>query len=168
MQKYGIPVTRDVFRFNSKCSLVKLLCTLARLGEGTLLQPLRLDFFGIDFPLHPRSQLPYLFVLIAGRKTRGNARRAHERAPLPNLTTPATIAPPPSSHLSPAQVSARRTISRRRVPLGECFPCISQNALALFFLRYRHDGRGRGGRFDETEATKHSGPVSVGRRPNPD
>ena len=46
--------------FNIKCSLLKLLCTLTRLLEGTLLQPLRLDFFGIDFPSHPLSQLPFL------------------------------------------------------------------------------------------------------------
>ena len=42
------------FCFSSKCSLLKLLCTLARLCEGTPPQPHRLDFFGIiEFPSHP-------------------------------------------------------------------------------------------------------------------
>ena len=90
------------FCFNSKCSLLKLLCTLARLCKGTLLQPLRLDFFGIDFPSHPQSQLPFIFSLLAGSTTREKARRAHERAPTLNLTTPATIAPPrPPPHNHP-------------------------------------------------------------------
>ena len=38
-----------------KSSLLKLLCTLVLLFEGNPLQPLRLNFFGIDFPLHPLS-----------------------------------------------------------------------------------------------------------------
>ena len=40
----------STFRFNRKCSLLKLLCTLARLCEGNPLQPLKLDFFGIRGP----------------------------------------------------------------------------------------------------------------------
>ena len=67
--------TDPTFRFNSKCSLLKLLCTLARLCKGTLLQPLRLEFFGIDFPLHPRSQFPFLFSLFAIRTTEQEERR---------------------------------------------------------------------------------------------
>ena len=50
----------NTFRFNSKYSLLKLLCTLVRLYEVTPLQPPRIDFFEIDFPSHPCSQLPFL------------------------------------------------------------------------------------------------------------
>ena len=38
------------FLFNSKSSILKLLCTLARLCEETPLQPLRPNFFGINLP----------------------------------------------------------------------------------------------------------------------
>ena len=37
-------VNNNTIRFNSKCSVLKILCTLARLYEGTPLQPLGLDF----------------------------------------------------------------------------------------------------------------------------
>ena len=68
------------FRFNSKCSLLKLLCTLARLCEGTPLKPLRLDFFEIRVLAHNCD-----FRLFAGRtnRTRGQARRAHETGSSP-------------------------------------------------------------------------------------
>ena len=49
-----------IFSFNSKSSLFKLSCTLARLFKGTPLQPLILNFSGINFPSHPRSQFPFL------------------------------------------------------------------------------------------------------------
>ena len=48
------------FCSNSKYSLLGLLCTLARLYEGTPLQPLRLNIFGINFLLYPISQFPFL------------------------------------------------------------------------------------------------------------
>ena len=45
------------FFSNSKSSLLKLLCTLTCLFEGHPLQPLRLDFSGINLPSYPCSQL---------------------------------------------------------------------------------------------------------------
>ena len=117
--------------FNSKCSPLKLLCTLARLCKGTPLQLLRLDFFGIDFPLHPCSQLLFLNFCGQDNRTRGKARRAHERALLPNLPTPRDIARPPNYHLSPAKVSARCEISHRRVPLEEFSPCVLRNHFSV-------------------------------------
>ena len=84
--------------------------------EGTPLQPLRLHFFGSEFLSHPLSQLPFLFSLFAGRIIRVKARRAHERSTLPNCTTPETLFPPHTYHLSPAKVSS--DVPRTA---GECF-----------------------------------------------
>ena len=84
------------FRFNSKSSLLKLLCTLARLCEGTPFQPLRIDFFGIDFPSHPPSQFPYLFSLLPGRTKEQGERRTD---PMSAIYSP-TI-PPPRHNASP-------------------------------------------------------------------
>ena len=83
------------FRSNVKCSLLKLLFTFACLCEGTPLQPLKLDFFGIDFPSHPRSQFTFLTFRGQDNRTRGKAVISHERHPLPNWPTPATLRPPP-------------------------------------------------------------------------
>ena len=77
------------FLFNSKCSILELLCTLARLCEGTPLQPLRLDFLS-----HPRSTLQIDIFRrhdnrIRGKSQRPSARSAtqpshyHDIAPLP-------------------------------------------------------------------------------------
>ena len=44
-------VNRYTFSYNVKYSLLILLCTLTLLCKGTLLQPLRLDFFEWTFPL---------------------------------------------------------------------------------------------------------------------
>ena len=64
----GIRVKRKVnnntFRFNSKFPVLKLLYNLARLCEGTHLQPLRLKFFGINFPSYTCSQLPCIFSFL--------------------------------------------------------------------------------------------------------
>ena len=103
----------DLSRSNSKCLLLKLLCTLANLYEGTPLQPLRPNSFGIDFPSHPRSQLPFITFHRQNNRTRVKARRAHERAPLPNLPTPTTFRPTPQLPLA---------ISCLRAPFEECFP----------------------------------------------
>ena len=132
------------FCFNSKCSLLKLLCTLASLCKGTLLQPLRLDFFGIDFPSHPQSQLPFIFSLLAGSTTREKARRAHERAPTLNLTTPATIAtprPPPlylpliprqgNLHTSPFRVAVLRWRNVSPAFLEMHSPCSSFDMIRM-------------------------------------
>ena len=51
---------KTAFSFNNKSSLLKFLCTLAGLCKGIPFQPLRLNFFGINFPSHPCSQLTFL------------------------------------------------------------------------------------------------------------
>ena len=84
-----------IFCFNSKYSLLKLVCTLARLCEITLLQPLRLNFYGIKFPSHPCSQFSFLTFCRQDNTTRGKAHIYHEFSPLPNLTTPETYRPTP-------------------------------------------------------------------------
>ena len=124
-----------------------------RLCEVIPLKPLGLNFFGIDFPSHTRSQLSFINLNGKDNRTNGKAHRSHERTPPPKLPTPTISRPPPTYHLYTAKVRARRAISRRRAPLEECFPCVSQIALTLFFLIYCHNIRGRGGRSKETEAT---------------
>ena len=104
---------------------MKLLCALARLYEVTILQPLRLEFFGINFPLYPCSKLPFITFRGQVNITSRKARRSHDHAPLPNLPTPETSRTPSTFHLSPTKVS------ERRAPLEECFPCVSQNHLYI-------------------------------------
>ena len=67
ISKKALVTNSSTFRFNIKSSFLKLLCTLARLFEITLLQPLRLNFYGINFPLHPPS--PFSFPTFAVRTT---------------------------------------------------------------------------------------------------
>ena len=91
------------FRSSSKCSLLKLLCSLMHLCGRTPLQPLRLKFSGIDFPSHPRSQLPFITFRGQDNITRGKVCRSHERNPLPNLPTPDTYIPvPPNTYPPPS------------------------------------------------------------------
>ena len=87
------------FYSNSKCSLLKSLCMIERLYGGTLLQPLRLEFFRINFPLHPSSQ--FLFINFRGKDntTRGKYRIYHGRAPLPHLPNLETYLPPYLPHI---------------------------------------------------------------------
>ena len=148
----------STFHSNVKSSLLKLLCTLARLCVGTPLQPLRLDFFIIDFPSHPCSQLPFLAFCGQENRTRVKARRSHDRYLLPSVLTPET-SPPPISHSPPSKVSSTlcRAISCCHAPLEECFPCFYRNALTLLFLSYFHNGRGRGGILDRRRGTWPSG-----------
>ena len=119
------------FRSIIKYLLLKLLCTLARLCEGIHLQPLRLDFFGINSPSHPCSQLPYLNF--AASITRGKAHIAHERALLPNRPTPDTSHPqlPPKYPLIRKSPSVRRAIFFGHAPLEELLPCVSRNIFSV-------------------------------------
>ena len=106
------------FRFNIKYSFIKLLCTLTRLCRVTPLQPIRLEFFGIDFPLYPCSQLPFITFHRQDNITKVKARRANECALIPNLPTPETSRPTPSPTYpsprldtlcaSPFRIAARR------------------------------------------------------------
>ena len=103
------------FCSNTKFSFLKLLCTLARLFKGTPLQPLILDFFGSDSPVHPFSQLPFITFRGQVNIISVKARKSHERSPLPNLPTPETSRLPPTYQVYPAKVSALRA------PLEERF-----------------------------------------------
>ena len=131
------------FRFNSECSLLKLLCTIVCLCLVTLFKLIRFDFFGIDITSHLLSLLPFLFSLFAGSTKRLKALRSHDRALLPNLTTstnlttPTTIAFPLSPfnyQFFPAKLSEYHANSCHQAPLEEFFPCISRNSLTLLFL----------------------------------
>ena len=82
-----------IFRSITKCSLLKLLCTLACLCEGTPLQPLRLDFFGSTFPRNLAHNSH--FALFAGRTTEQGERRTYTMSALPSPTFP------PQRHRSP-------------------------------------------------------------------
>ena len=118
--------TRSYYlHFNIKSSLLKLLCTLARLCEGTPLQPLRLNFFEIDFPSHPRSKLLFLtFREHSGQQNKGKGAQILWAHSAPQFAHHHHIAPfPPTSHLSPAKVSALHVNSRcrwRNVSLAFC------------------------------------------------
>ena len=93
------------FRSITKCSLLKLLCTLARLCEGTPLQPLQLDFFRIYFPFNPLSLLPFLTFSGQGKKGIGAHIPWARSAPQP--AHPQHIPPLNTSHLSPAKVTSK-------------------------------------------------------------
>ena len=82
------------FFSNIKCSLLKLLCTLMRLWDRTLLQLLRLDFFGLTFPRIIYCNC-HSYFLRQDNRTRGKLRIFYERSPLPNLPTPETSLPNP-------------------------------------------------------------------------
>ena len=98
-------------------------------------QPLRLDFSGINFSSHPRSQLPFLAFCGQAKRTRVKSRRPHERTLLANLPTPVTLRapPPPTTYfLTRWAPRARRAISFRRALLEEYFPCVAQNIFSLY------------------------------------
>ena len=126
-------ILSHTFRYIIKCSLLKLLCALACLCKGTPLQPLILDFFGIDFHLHPHSQFPFFTFRGKDNITRGKTCRYHERYPIPNLTTPAKSPPtPPTNYTPPRQAPhARRAILRCHALLEEYLPCVSRNILSV-------------------------------------
>ena len=136
----------STFRFNSKSSLLKLLCTLARFCEGNPLQLFRLDFLS-----HPRSQSHKFHFSHFSNRTREKARKYHERAPLPNLPTPMTLRPKPYPHVSTAKVISmpRRAISRCRAPQEECLPWFSQKLFSIhspcsyFAIASTREGGGR-------------------------
>ena len=119
------------FRFNCKYSLLKLLCTLARLCEGTPFQPLRLDFFGINFPSLPRSQLP--FLTFRWQDNKGKSAQSPWARSAPQLANPRDIQSHPISHLSISKVISIpcRSITRLRAPLKECFRCVSRNHFSM-------------------------------------
>ena len=124
---------RLTFRSNVKSSLLKLLCTLARLNP---LQPLIIDFFGIDFPSHPCSQLTFINFCGQDNRTRVKARIYHEHALLPKLN------PPPHTHLPLLPRHGKSALSQFMSPRasGGIFPlCFAKSflhAITLLFLCY--------------------------------
>ena len=132
--------TPYTFYFNIKSSLLILLFTPARLCEGTPLQPLRLDFFGIDFPSHPRSQLPFLtFCGQAGQQNKGKVAQIPWVRSATQPSHPIDISPPPHLPSIPCQVNIH-AVTRHFASLraaGRIFPLhrakYFHRALTLFF-----------------------------------
>ena len=149
-------------RFNIKSSLMKLLCTLMCLFEGTPFQPLWLEFL-----LHPLSTLLIAIFQTHDNITRGNSQRpsarsatqpAHHRdiAPLPNSQFL-----PPKLSSEPFCVAARRwrtspltsstltlspsssSYSSPAQPSILSFAKSSFHTLAFLLIWYLLDGRGR-------------------------
>ena len=106
------------FGFNIKYSLLKLLCTLARLYEGTSLQPLRLDFFGSPFPCI-LAQIFHFSFLQEGKYNKGKGTQIPWEHSAPQPAHPINIVPCPISHLSTDKVSStpRCAIPRHHTPL---------------------------------------------------
>ena len=93
---------------------------------------LRQSIFDMQFvPYTFRFNKSSLMKLLRGRGGRSNSNRRSRRVKLHNRPTPAKFRPHPIYHLSPAGVSSRRPISRRRAPLEECFPCVVRNAFSV-------------------------------------
>ena len=98
LMTYNNTATSHTFCSIIKYLILKLLCTLACLYKGTPIQPLRIYFFGINFFLHPSSQLPFsLFARGQYNIARGKAFRFHEKSLITNLTTPQTLITTPST-----------------------------------------------------------------------
>ena len=134
----------------NKCSLLKLLCTLARLCEGIPLQPPQLDFFGINFSFRPCSQFTFFSFCGQGNRTRGKSCRSREHAPLPDL--PAPVTPLPNLPLITCQGKNHVHVTPFSFATGRWINIyLANNELTLFFLCYFHyrRGRGEGGREEE-------------------
>ena len=107
----------------------KLLYTLARLCEGTPLQPLRLNFFGINFPSYPLSQLPFLtFHRQSGQQNKGKGAQIPQAWSTPQPAHPIDIAPHPISQLFTSML--HRCIPRLCAMQEELFPCVARNLLS--------------------------------------
>ena len=118
-----------------KCSLLKLLCNLARLCEGTPPQPLWLEFLGIDFPSHPRSKLPFITFSGKDNRTRGGVCADTMSALRSPICPPPQYRSHPTYHLSPIKVRTTRVSRHFALPL-----CWSNASLVLhiIFSPYTH------------------------------
>ena len=151
---YNICEPVNTFRFNSKCSLLKLLCTLSCLCEGTPLQPHRLDFFGLTFNhiLAHNIKISISHYLLAGRKTEQGERRAD---PMIVLSFP--TCPPPWNLSTNHLPLIHRQINLHTVQrhfASHCtaggmsplyFTKLFLHSLTLFLLLYCLDSRWREG-----------------------
>ena len=133
-RKYCMPVMFALFCLyltfcsNSKCSFLKVVCNFTRLYEGNPLQPLRLNFFGIDYPLHLHSQFPFFsFHRQAGQQNKGKGMQSPHARSDTQPAHPRDITTHSISQLSTTKVipTPLRAISCRRAPLEEYFPCVS-------------------------------------------
>ena len=111
-----------------KSSLLKLLYTITRLCEGTPPQPHRLNFFGIEFPLHPYSQLP--FITFCGKDNRGKVVQIPWVRSAPQLSYPQDITPPTTSNLYYSKISSN--IALRHFALS----CASGRTFLLRLVNY--------------------------------
>ena len=126
------PQKRNNFHYIIKSSLLKLLCSLARLCKGNPLQQLQLDFFGINTFLESSLTISISQFFLTAKQNKGKgAQIPYEHAPLPNCPTPATSCPPNTYRLSPSKLSAHCAISCCRSPLEECFPCVSRSHFSI-------------------------------------
>ena len=92
---WGVLQRHLTFRFNIISSLLKLLCILARICEGTLLQPLRLDFI-----LHLLSTLRIEFFCRYDNITRGKSQHP-SACPTNQPPRYRDIPPLPTYHYNP-------------------------------------------------------------------
>ena len=163
-------ITTPTFHFNSKYSLLELSCTLARLCQGTPLQPLRLDFFGINFPSRPWSQLP--FLTFSGQDNKGKGAQIPRAFYAPQIIHPRDIVPQTISHLSTAKVSSIlcHTIPCHCAPLEESFTCVYQNHFSMhspcssFTISLKGEGRRCSNDNVGRDGTSATAPCPVGQR----
>ena len=111
---------KSIYEFRSihKCSLFKWLCTLTRLCEENILQPLQLEFI-----LHPHSALQIVMFKVITKKWGGTSSPTSSlRSP---IRTPPCNQPPPPTHTHTPIITCQgkryvtpcRSIPRRRAPL---------------------------------------------------
>ena len=130
------------FRFNIKYSFIKLLCTLTRLCRGTPLQPLRLEFFGINFPSHPCSHNFHCSHFFEQKKW---GKGASHISTLRSPTFTPQLSPPPQLPRTFLQghIHAALHHSASSFASGGTFPLHFKKyflrALTLLFLRYLYN-----------------------------
>ena len=133
---------------------MELLCSLTRICKENHLQPLILEFFRINFSSRPFPLLQFLiFCWKPGQHNKGKGKQSPWKRSATQTYHPRDIAIQHIEYLSTAKVSsmllpaapfgvAVRLLSNLPLNFGKYFLC----SLALLFLRYCLDGRGRGGR----------------------
>ena len=99
---YGGKHNHHSFHYIIKSSRLKLLCTLAHLCEGTPLQQLRLDFFGIDIPLASSLTISISHFLRAGKQNKGKGTDPISTLRSPAFLLPQHREPPPPTYIPPS------------------------------------------------------------------
>ena len=135
------------FCSNSKCSDLKLVCTFAHFFEGKTIEPIRIDVFGINFPVHPCSQFSFITFHIQDNIMRGKARISHGRTIFPTGLHPRHHTNPHFAHIRHQFKHAPRHFVPLRATGGMFtlrFKKSLLHTLTLFLHRYLPDMRGRG------------------------